>query len=86
MKQLEKTLKALANGTRLKIVQLLKKGERVSVTEISHKVRASYKATSKHLAILYQIGILNREQVSYEMHYRLAEPLTPAARAIIALL
>ncbi len=86
MKKLEKTLKALGNSSRLKILQFLKKNKFASVTNISEATKCSYKATSKHLSILFQNDIVEREQVAYEMHYRLSSDLEPAAQSILKLI
>ena len=75
MKKLEKIIKAFGNARRLAILQYLKKNKVASVTEIADKTKASYKSTSKHLAILYQADILDRRQVSYEMHYSISDTL-----------
>ena len=83
MKKLEKNLKALANISRLKILQYLKKNKEDSVTNIAEGTKCSYKATSKHLSILFQADIVDRHQVVYEMHYRLAENLDSTVQAIL---
>ena len=78
IKEMEKDLKALANISRLKILDFLKKNKNsASVIEISEKTKCSYKATSKHLSILYRVNIVDREQKYYEMHYRIVA--TPSA-------
>ena len=86
MKKLEKTIKAFGNTSRLKILQYLKKNKFASVTEIAENTKCSYKATSKHLAILFQADIVDRQQVSYEMHYRLSDTIDHAASSILKLI
>ncbi len=83
MKNIEKTIKAFANTSRLMIVRYLKKSAPASVEDIAEATDFSYKATSKHLAILYQANVLDRTQQRYEMHYRIASKLEPMATAII---
>ena len=72
MKKLEKTLKALANASRLKMLAYLKRNANSSVEAVSEATKCSYKATSKHLGILFQADIVEREQRGYEMQYRIA--------------
>ena len=86
MKKLEKITKAFGNISRLKILQFLKKRKEASVTTISGGTKCSYKATSKHLSILFRVDIVDREQRGYEMQYRLSETLDPAAKMLITFL
>ena len=46
----------------------------------------SLKATSKHLAVLSAADIIDREQRSLLVYYRLADDLSRAARTILTLL
>jgi len=86
MKKLEKTLKAFGNLSRLKILQYLKKCASASVVEISKETTCSYKATSKHLSILFHEDIVDREQVVFEMRYRISKTLSSEASAILKLI
>ena len=86
MRDLEKILKALANRRRLAIIKYLKKHREASVGEIAGAIKLSFKSTSKHLVILANVDILEREQRSLQMNYRLANPLPASARPIINLL
>lgn len=86
MKKLEKTIKAFGNTSRLKILQYLKKNKIASVIEISKGTKCSYKATSKHLAILFQVDVVDRDQAGYEMHYRISNTLDQAAATLLKLL
>lgn len=85
-RELEKHLKALANRRRLAILKYLKNNKEATVGEIAHKIKLSFKSTSKHLAILAALDIIEREQRSLQMFYRLAGNYPPAARFIISLL
>ncbi|MEK7464860.1 MAG: metalloregulator ArsR/SmtB family transcription factor [Patescibacteria group bacterium] len=85
MKELEKPLKALANRRRLAILKYLKQNREASVGEIAGAIKLSFRATSKHLGILTATDILDKEQRSLTVHYRLATPLPRTARAIIHL-
>jgi DNA-binding transcriptional ArsR family regulator len=82
----ERVFKALANRRRIAIVAYLKKRKEASVGDIAEAIRLSIKATSKHLAILSVANILEREQRSVQMFYRLASDMPAATRSIIYLL
>ena len=85
-KELERTLKALANRRRLAILRCLKKDEEAAVGDIAEEINLSLKATSKHLAILAAADLVEREQRSLMMFYRLAPEQKPPSRHIISLL
>lgn len=86
MRELEKSLKALANKRRLAILQHLKSEGETSVGDISKEISLSLKSTSRHLAVLHGRDIVEREQRSSQVFYRLAAIQLPAAQRIIALL
>lgn len=86
MKNLERTLKALANKRRLAIAGYLKKRQPVSVGAIAEEIELSFKATSKHLGVLSAADIVEKHQRSSQMFYRLAERQSPAAKHILSLL
>ena len=67
----ERILKALANKRRLAIVDLLRKGNEKSVGEIADNIKLSFRATSKHLSVLMNADILEKEQRSLQMFYSL---------------
>ncbi|MDP2655496.1 MAG: metalloregulator ArsR/SmtB family transcription factor [bacterium] len=85
-KELERTMKALANRRRLAILRFLKKEGKASVGDIAEEIRLSFKATSKHLGILLSAGIVDREQRSLQMFYILSSDLPAPARPIVSLL
>ncbi len=86
MKDLERTLKALANRRRLAIVKYLKQHQPASVGDIAEHIDLSFKATSKHLGLLSSVNIVEKSQQSLRMFYRLVDSQSPAARHIISLL
>lgn len=86
MRELEKTLKALANKRRLAILKYLKKKGEAPVADIAAEIKLSFKATSKHLGILMAADILEKEQRSLHMFYSLSNRKTAAAKHIISLL
>ena len=73
--ELEKILKALANKRRLLILKILKRKKKISVGNMAKEIKLSFKSTSKHLAILYSAGIVEKEQVSLSMHYSIIKKL-----------
>ena len=72
MRDIEKILKALANRRRLAIVKYLKRKKTANVGNIAEHIQLSYKATSKHLAVLYAADIVEKEQRSLKMWYCLS--------------
>jgi DNA-binding transcriptional ArsR family regulator len=83
---MERVFKALANKRRLLILQYLKYEGRKSVTEIARHIKLSIKATSKHLGIMANAGIVEKEQVSVLMFYWLSDNLPRVAKPNIDLL
>ncbi len=75
MKNLERILKALSNKRRLEILRALKHKKELSVSEIADEIKLSIKATSKHLAVLYNVDIVDKEQRSLQMFYKLSNNL-----------
>ncbi|MEK7182206.1 MAG: metalloregulator ArsR/SmtB family transcription factor [Patescibacteria group bacterium] len=65
----EKIYKALANRRRLAIIQCLSKEDKITVSDISEKIKLSLTSTSKHLQILKSAGLAESEQVNLEQHY-----------------
>lgn len=86
MKDLEKILKALANKRRLTILKYLKEKEKANVSSIAKEIKLSFKATSRHLNILFAAEILDKEQQRLEVYYCLASRQKAASRHIISLL
>ncbi len=82
MKSAEKMLKAFANRRRLAIVKYLKRGE-AAVGDIAGEINLSFRSTSRHLAVLTAAEILEREQRSSQVYYRLVPPQNSVTRAII---
>jgi len=86
MRELEKNLKALANRRRLAILKYLKAKGEASVGDIASAIKLSFKATSKHLAILFAIDIVEKEQRSLQMYYKISPQLKPTAKHTISIL
>ncbi|MBI2888604.1 MAG: winged helix-turn-helix transcriptional regulator [Candidatus Liptonbacteria bacterium] len=86
MKELERSLKALANRRRLAILKYIKRNGEASVGEIADEISLSFKATSKHLRVLGACDILECNQRSSQMFYKLASSQKPAVRHTLSLL
>lgn len=74
MKNLERYLRALANKRRLTIMQFLKKERRATVGEIARAINLSVKSTSKHLLKLGAADLVDSDQQSINVWYKLAPP------------
>ncbi len=85
-RELEKQLKALANRRRLSILKYLKIHREAAVSEIADAIHLSLKATSKHLGILATLDIIERDQRSLQVFYRLAANNLPAIKHILSIL
>lgn len=82
LQAVDRTLKALADPTRLRIVGLLRHGE-VCVCHIHETLGISQPKASRHLAYLRRSGLVDAEKRGLWVHYRLAEPPSPVARALL---
>lgn len=74
-KELERYLKALANKRRLAVISLLRKKKEANVGEIAETIHLSVKSTSRHLGVLFGADILEKEQRSVEVFYRLTSAI-----------
>ncbi len=86
MRKLEKILKVLANRRRLAILKYLKENKEAPVAEIAQEIVLSFKATSKHLGILLAVDILEKEQRSLQMFYRLSGDQDSVVKHVVSLL
>ena len=84
MRELEKQLKALANRRRLMILSCLKKRREASVGDIAADIHLSFKSTSRHLAVLAALDIVEKEQRSLQVFYRLAAAPSSTVKHVIA--
>ncbi|OGG60533.1 hypothetical protein A3C86_01630 [Candidatus Kaiserbacteria bacterium RIFCSPHIGHO2_02_FULL_49_16] len=85
-KELESNLKALANRRRLAIVRFIKKKNETSVGDIAEEIKLSLKSTSRHLAVLFSAGILDREQRSLQVFYKLSPDIAEPVRRVVSTL
>jgi len=84
MKNYERVLKALANRRRLAILRYVQKEKEARVGEIARVIGLSFKATSRHLQQLAAVDILEKEQRSIEVFYRIGKNLTPPVKSVLA--
>ncbi|MEO0206598.1 MAG: metalloregulator ArsR/SmtB family transcription factor [candidate division WOR-3 bacterium] len=64
-------LKALANETRIEIVQLLIKSGQLSLNEIATEINRPYKTVAGHLKTLEKAGLLKSQRFKGETLYSL---------------
>lgn len=69
--ELEKTLKAVANRRRLAILEFLRNKQQSPVNIIAQQIKLSFRSTSKHLSVLYAVDLVEKEQKSISVYYKL---------------
>ena len=67
--KLSETFKALGDPTRLKLLKLLLKSNKLCVGMLAKKLEISQPAVSQHLKILKNVGILDSNRIGYHVHY-----------------
>lgn len=72
---------ALSNETRLKIVVLLSKGE-FCVCQLQWALRLSQAKTSRHLAVLKNVGLIQNRREGLWIFYSLVKPKNELGRII----
>lgn len=72
MKEMERILKAFANKRRLAIVKYLKKTKQATVGDIAGVIKLSFKATSRHLRVLADADIVEKDQRGLRVWYALS--------------
>ncbi|MDP3986169.1 MAG: helix-turn-helix domain-containing protein [Candidatus Veblenbacteria bacterium] len=81
--ELERWFRVLGNRKRLDILRLLERRKSLSVTDVALGIKLSLKSTHKHLHQLLQTGFLDKERKQFNVHYRLADELTPLHRYLL---
>jgi ArsR family transcriptional regulator len=76
MKLLLKTIKALADGNRLRIIRLLMDRPRC-VCELQKALAITQPSVSKHLRILEEAGLVDKKRSGQFIDYLLAPPTDP---------
>jgi DNA-binding transcriptional ArsR family regulator len=86
MINLERQLKTFANKRRLAIIKFLDARTEASVGDIAENIRLSFKATFKHLTILSSAEVVDKEQRSNLVYYRLVVPKSQLLKQILIIL
>jgi DNA-binding transcriptional ArsR family regulator len=71
---ISRRFQALADPTRLRVLDLLRTREQASVGEIAEALGASQQNVSKHLAALLAEGFVARRKQGTSSIYRIADP------------
>jgi len=82
----EKIYKALAHERRLEILRLLKINKYLTVGHVAEAMNGSIQTISKHLQVLAQAHIIEREKQGLEVYYAIKKPTAPIIRAILTFL
>ncbi len=85
IKESEKIFKALANKRRLEIIRYLSRQKEATVGEIAKSIKLSFKSTSKHLVLLSQARILDKEQRNLLVFYRIQTTLGKNLKDVLKL-
>ena len=83
MRNAEKILRALANKRRLNIVKYLDVKKGASVGDIASAIKLSFRATSRHLNVLYIADLVAREQVGLKVIYRIPSTRDAITKAVL---
>lgn len=83
-KEMEKILKVLANRRRLAIISYLRKTKLASVSDIAREIKLSLRSTSRHLAILRSIEVVEYEQAGLTVNYWLSENMLAVVKNILS--
>lgn len=79
---LESLFKALADGTRLRILALLQAGE-ICVCDIHGSLGLPQPTVSRHLAYLRKAGLVQARKDGLWVHYRLAPLPDPVGQTVV---
>jgi len=85
-KELERIFKVFGNRRRIAIVLYLQRRKEATVGDVAEHIHLSFKATSKHLIILANAGIVESEQRSLQMFYKISKNLPREVRTIFSIL
>ncbi len=75
--------KALGNVRRLHILEKLQAEGEMNVSDIAHIIKLSFRATSRHLHILYSAGLIVRRQMDTSVLYRLPNVPTGMLQGVL---
>ena len=83
VRDIEATLKALADGTRLRILGLLSEGE-VCVCSLHESLDLPQPMVSRHLGHLRRAGLVDTRKKGLWVYYRLTAPATPIVDLLLS--
>lgn len=83
VRDIEGTLKALADSTRLRILGLLAAGE-TCVCNIHESLGLPQPKVSRHLAYLRRAGLVETRKDGLWVHYRIAAPAAPVVDVLLS--
>lgn len=86
MREQERLLKAVANRRRLAILKYLTRTKQASVSDIAQNIKLSFRATSQHLNILTNVGIIEKEQEGLIVWHSLHAPEHPIISKVLEFL
>lgn len=86
MRALVELHKALADGTRLRILSLLQELGELCVCDVETGLDVSQSRASRHMTLLRQVGLVEDRREGAWVYYRIAEPLDPVAASALAAL
>jgi ArsR family transcriptional regulator, arsenate/arsenite/antimonite-responsive transcriptional repressor len=71
VEETSKYLKAIADPTRLKIIELLNSNKPLCVNAIARRLNLTQSAISQHLRILRQLNLVYGNKMGYHIHYQI---------------
>lgn len=83
MKRWTQIFKVLANTSRLKILVLLSDGEARNVSDIAREIHVTFKATSRHLGLLYNLDLLTNDGRDGHVFYGFNQNMPKDARQVV---
>jgi ArsR family transcriptional regulator len=79
---LEQLMRALADRTRLRVLNLLREQE-LCVCNFVYVLKTSQPKISRHLAYLRRMGLVATRREGLWMHYRVVPPTDPAINSVL---
>ena len=71
------TTKALADGSRLRVIMALTDNEELCVCQITEMLKLAAPAVSRHISVLQKAGLVKSRKDSRWVYYRLSESFPP---------
>ncbi len=85
-RELERILKAFANRRRIGILKYLKRAKTAPVGDVADAIKLSFKATSKHLNILSNADVVEKEQIGLLVFYSLPKTRQPLVGKLLSVI